>query len=322
VAQYLRTFLMDPYVIDKPFLLRWILVNALIVPKRKHSSSQLYKRIWTAEGSPLLIHSQRFIAKAQRYNSSNLSIHLAMRYGQPSIENALKAVKAEGTTSITFVPLYPQYTLSSFETCLVECRRLLTKLKISASALYTKPFFASDYFIDPIASQVKAHLLKLKPDHVLFSYHGIPERHIRKIDDAHACKFTHECCATFEKHSPHCYRAQCFRTTDLIASRADLPKGTYTTSFQSRLGRTPWIKPYSDQVIVDLASKYPHLAVICPSFVADCLETVEEVGIRMTNAYIAAGGRKLSLIPCLNDFEPWVDNVLAMTSDRNCLAIL
>lgn len=303
VRRFLREFLSDKRVIDLPFILRSLLLYVFILPFRPRRSAEAYQAIWTTKGSPLMIYSQALCDKVQARLGSQYQVALGMRYGQPSIAQALDALQS--CEQITIIPLYPQYssaaTGSSIEKTLLE----LAPKTIFPSLKIIRDFHRHPAFIKAQAAQIQPWIAQ--HDHILFSYHGIPERHVHKTGCNPVCQTN---CPS-KASASGCYRAQCFKTTELLVNELGLTH--YSTAFQSRLGRTPWIKPYTDSVLLTLAaSGVKRLAVVCPSFVADCLETLEEIGIRAKEQWLQAGGETLTLIPCLNDNDLWVDALLAI----------
>jgi ferrochelatase len=311
VRPYLREFLSDPRVIDIPAPLRWLLLNVFILPFRPRKSAEAYAKVWTPEGSPLLVHSRAFADKLSAELGPGYRVALAMRYGNPSIPSVLAGLLREPLKEIILVPLYPQYASSSTGTALEAALRALSLQWNVPSVRIVPPFFDRPEYLDAMGENAAPRLDAFRPDHVLFSYHGLPERHIRKSEysGAHAdlcLAQANGCCADHGIVNPFCYRSQSFATTRALASRLGLDPARTSTAFQSRLGRTPWIKPYTDEVLVTLArSGVRRLAVFSPSFVADCLETLEEMQIRGRESFLAAGGEDLMLIPALNANAAW-----------------
>ncbi len=315
VRTYLREFLSDPRVIDIPAVGRWLLLNAVILPFRPRKSAEAYSKVWTPEGSPLLAHSRAFTAKLAAELGDEYRVVLGMRYGNPSIHSAVEDILREPLKELVVVPLYPQYASSSTGTALEATLRAIAG-KWNIPALRTVPaFFDHPEYLAAMAENAAPRLAAFRPDHVLFSYHGLPERHIRKSEDTsgHCLSADNACCATYGAHNAFCYRAQSYATTRMLTERLGLDPARVSTAFQSRLGRTPWIKPYSDEVLVTLArSGVRRLAVFSPSFVADCLETLEEMTIRGTETFVAAGGEALELIPALNSNDTWVRSMASI----------
>lgn len=313
VGVYLKEFLMDPYVVDIPWLARAILVHWLIVPKRSNASGKLYESIWTDRGSPLMFHSEDLTSKmAEKLKGER--IELAMRYGSPSIKQALQRHKSAGVTRLLVVPLYPQYSTSATESSVDKVKKDLEAIQYSPEIQFVPAFYHRAEYLDAVADVSRNHLNGFRWDKVLFSFHGLPERQITKLDPTSAhCLKKSDCCERPVEANKLCYRFQSFQTAKEIAKRLGIPESKYVVGFQSRLGRTPWIKPYSDELYVSLAKEgVKRLAVFCPSFVADCLETLEEVSIRGSEQFKHAGGTELKLIPSLNSEPIWVDSLARM----------
>lgn len=311
VRAYLKEFLMDPYVLDIPFLIRWTLVHGVILPKRPKTSAEAYQKVWTERGSPLLFHHLDLTDKVKKRIGPEWSIKAAMRYGNPSISKAIQELKNEGIKDITLFPLYPQYSLAATESSIQEFKKRLKEIHPEASLSVVDPFYQHNLFTSVFAKVAERSLKDYSYDHVLFSFHGLPERQIKKLDQSQAhCLAASGCCDQVRDCNSMCYRAQCFRSASLIAQEMGLRSDQYTVSFQSRLGRTPWIKPYTDELYQELPKRgLKRLAVICPAFVADCLETLEEIRIRGKEDYLRAGGEDLRLVPSLNSEDEWADSV-------------
>lgn len=323
VKQYLREFLMDPWVIDIPFPLRWILVNLFILPRRSITSAAAYAKIWTERGAPLSFHLNDLIEKVQARlhppGERPWVVKGGMRYQSPSITQALNSFKAEGIRDIVVLPVYPQYSLAATESCLRACQRWV---RTNAPDMNLKPileFYNEPSFIQAFTDVASHHLKDFAFDHVLFSFHGLPERQIKKISPsyAHHCTFSPSCCESITEKNRQCYRAQCFATANTIATKLEISPSQYTVCFQSRLGRTPWIKPFTDELYRTLPAKgVKRLAIICPSFTSDCLETLEEVAIRGKEDFIRHGGEELILVPSLNSSEGWVNAICTMAEKK------
>lgn len=307
LARYLRQFLMDEYVLDIPFIKRWLLVNRIIVPRRKHSSAEHYQKIQMAEGSPLLVYTRKFAAGLAKELSDDYVIEIGMRYGNPSIPTGLINLKKTGVERIVAVPLYPQYTQSSFQTAVVETKKQAKKLGLTDKLKFVDPFYVDPGFIEAWAQIVREHFETHSADHILFSYHGVPVRHIKQLDPIDHCRVNETCCAEVSAANQNCYRVQCHATSRAIASMLGLNTDEFTTCFQSQFGKEEWIGPSFEDLLVELPKRgIKSLAVACPSFVADCLETLEEIGIRGREEFREAGGEELTLIPCVNDHPFWV----------------
>ena len=305
---YLQQFLMDPEVIDIPGILRWPLVHWFVVPRRARDSAALYQKIWTDHGSPLIQHSRLF-AKAledELKDQEGLMIALGMRYGEPSIRQALKNLPLKQLDRLIVFPLYPQYAQSSTLTAQMQVLEDLESLGQDELAVkWIEPFYSDSRYIDAVKAVSREPLEAFRPDFSLFSFHGLPERHLKRLHTT--CLLTENCCAKINGDNRNCYRAQCFSTAHAVAAALGIPTDRYSISFQSRLGRTPWIQPYTDFVIQDLpATGIKRLAVFCPSFVADCLETLDEIDNREKERFLNAGGEELRLMPSLNDHPAWV----------------
>ncbi len=314
VGRFLREFLMDEFVLDIPAPLRWFLVNVVIVPRRQRQSARLYQKIHTEHGSPLLIHSLELaerVAARLSGRPDEFMVQLGMRYGNPSIGSALAKLFAENVERVIVLPLYPQYAESSFETAVLEAQRKAYELGSAQTLGFLSPFYDRPEFIDACARRVADYLKVYQPDHLVFSFHGVPVRHIKKLDQSgRHCLIKADCCDAISPANHLCYRAQCVFTARAIARQLGLKDNFYTWSFQSRFGRAEWIGPSTEGVFGELGNRgIKSLAVFCPSFVADCLETLEEIAIRGRETFIGSGGRELSLIPALNTYEPWVESV-------------
>lgn len=309
VRAYLNQFLMDPYVIDIPKFLRHILVKGIITPRRSFKSAAAYEVIWSADGSPLVQYTKRFAQKLQKLVHFQYDVRWAMRYGQPSVEGTLKNWDID---ELLLFPMYPQYAESSTRTAIEEVLKFVpsgVKVKV------TKDFFEHEAFISSQVQRIQEHLDHVRPDHLLLSYHGLPEHHLTKLYPNHCLKDS-GCCAKVTEVNRYCYRAQCFATSRAIMSKLNYPAGHISISFQSRLGRRPWIKPYTDYVVPALAKQgVKRLSVASPSFVCDCLETLEEIQVRLKEQFLESGGGELHLIPAVNDEDHWVSNFRRIISD-------
>jgi len=315
VRRYLREFLGDPRVLDIHPVARALLLHLIILPRRPAKSAHAYASIWDAKrGSPLLYHSRDLAAAVAEQLGPDWHVELAMRYGKPSLGDALDALARSEVERVVVLPLFPQYASSSTGTAQARVMELAGQ-RWNVPALDFVPAFYSDPgFIAAFEQVARPVLAEFRPDHVLFSFHGLPVRQIVKTDrDRSICFQRTTCCD--ELTNPHCYRAQSFATARALASRLELASDRYTICFQSRLGRTPWIEPYTDHVIDRLGrGGTKRVAVMCPAFVADCLETVEEIGIRAREQFKLAGGDELILVPSLNATPPWVDAVCAIAT--------
>ncbi len=315
VKPYLDEFLMDKYVIDVPFLLRALLVRGIILRKRPEKSSEAYRKIWWDEGSPLIILSQRMFDKVKP--KVNVPVALAMRYGKPSILTGLQELHDQGVDDVFVVPLYPQHAMASTVTVNVKAEEMIAKhfpnMKMSTMpAFYNKP----DYII-ALSNSISKSVQGFEYDHLLFSYHGIPERHIRKTDVTKShCKIDKSCCSTPSPAHEFCYRHQCYETTRLVVEKLGIPEGKYSQTFQSRLAGDKWLDPYTDVEINKMPDKgIKKLAVVTPAFVADCLETLEEIAMEANSEFKEHGGEEFHAIPCLNDGDEWIDILSSWLND-------
>ncbi len=316
VRRYLREFLGDGRVIDINPVGRKALLEFVILPTRPAKSAEAYQQIWTEEGSPLLVHSRALEERVRAALQGELEVELAMRYGNPSIAAGLQALAGRGVTRVTVFPLYPQYAASTTASSLDEVLRVMRESWDLMPLTVVPAFYDDPLYLDAFRDVADEVIRSSRADHVLFSYHGVPERQIHKSDPggpgAH-CLQEASCCDAIGPHNHRCYRAQCYATTRALAHRLGLGQEGWSISFQSRLGRTPWIRPYTDEVLKELAGRgVKRLAVMVPSFVADCLETLEEIAMRGKEDFVAAGGEDLILVPSLNSHESWVRCVVEL----------
>ncbi len=306
VRRYLNQFLMDPYVIDVPWPLRRLIVGLILI-NRPAKSAEAYASIWWPEGSPLVVISQQ-LTDAVRPLWPHGPVSLAMRYGEPSISTRLLELAKQGVKTVTFAPLYPQFADSTTTTAIIEAQQCIKKHNLAIKLNTVQPFYADPIYIQALAKSAEAELQK-DFDHLLLSFHGLPERHLKKIDPTGThCLSDKSCCATASQAVlDTCYRAQCMRSAELFAQQSGLRSDQWSVSFQSRLGRAKWIEPYTDATLLELAQRgVKKLLVMSPAFVADCIETLEELGIEGREEFLAAGGEELVLIPCLNAQQHWV----------------
>ena len=314
VRRYLNQFLMDPYVIHLPWILRRILVSLFVLPSRPKSSTKAYQSIWMKQGSPLIFLSEKLKQAIQR--KVKIPVAMAMRYGSPSIESQLmELAKQQKPSEILFIPLYPHYADSTTTTSIKEAKRVIKKRRLKVKLTAIEPFYQRADYIDALVNSAKPYLQQ-DYDHLVFSYHGLPEMHITKLDKSGKhCLKQEGCCQKPHKAHKTCYRHQIMRTTQCFVEKAGLPADKYSIAFQSRLGRAKWLGPNTEDCLRELAAAgNKKILVICPAFVTDCLETLEEIAIRGEEVFKQAGGESLTLIPCLNDQPQWVD-VLASWCD-------
>jgi ferrochelatase len=307
VRRYLREFLSDPRVIDIPAVGRWLLLNLIILPFRPKKSAAAYAKIWTDEGSPLLTHSRALTDAVGRELGPDWGVELGMRYGQPSIASAVAKLREANPSRLVVLPLFPQYSEAATGSALAKLAEEMQRSDYALPQTTIRTFYEAPGFTQSVARTAEQSLRDFKADFLLFSYHGLPERHVRASDQTGAhCLASDDCCASIGDANRNCYRAHCFATTRAVAAMLALEPEQHATAFQSRLGRTPWIQPFTDHILVDLAERgIKNLAVICPSFTADCLETIEEIGIRAKEQWSELCDGQLELIPAVNARPDW-----------------
>lgn len=311
VRRYLKEFLSDPRVIAIPALARWILVNCIILPTRPKQSAHAYQKIWTEEGSPLLINSQNLAHSLQNELGDKYHVELAMRYRVPSIDEAFEKLK--NCEEITVLPLFPQYASATTGSIIEYIFNSKKKAPIFPNLTFIRDFYDNKHFINAQAALIRKHLKE--DDFLLLSYHGLPENQLEQI---HCQKKKDPNCALNNNCISGCYRSQCLQTSQLLQKALHLDDKQLMSSFQSRLGKTPWIKPYTDEVIISLREQgIENLAIACPAFVSDCLETLEEIGLQAKEQWISLGGKNFTLIPCLNDDPLWVTALCQMLTVNN-----
>lgn len=312
VRSYLREFLMDERVLDISFPARFCLVNFAILPFRPRHTAEAYRKIWLPEGSPLVVTSRKVTEAMQK--RMDVPVAMAMRYKNPSIASGIGTLCKQGVREIALVPLYPHYAMSSYETVVERVREVLAQDYPGCSLKVLPPFFNDPDYIAAMVGSARPYLEK-EYDHLLFSFHGLPERHMRKADPTGThCLSTPDCCERPSPAHATCYRAQARATIRAFVEKAGIPEGKYSLAFQSRLGRETWLPPYTSDVLLQMPGQgIRRLLVICPAFVSDCLETLEEIGMRGRESFIEAGGTDLTLIPCLNEHPLWIDALEKMT---------
>lgn len=306
VKPYLDEFLMDERVIDVPKWLRTILVRGIILQTRPKKSAKAYAKIWWDEGSPLIVISERFTEKLRKH--TDMPVALGMSYGTMTIKNALQELKDKGVDDILLVPMYPHYAMSSYETVVVKAMEVRKEFFPQMQLTTLPAFYHNPEYIKALSESIADGLKGFEYDHILFSYHGIPERHIRKSDPtSYHCKIDGSCCSINSVAHNTCYRHQVYETTELVKAELGLDETKVSSSFQSRLAGDPWLKPYTDYEFERLAKEgKKRLAVITPAFVADCLETLEEIAMEGHEQFEEAGGESYKHIPCMNDNDTWV----------------
>jgi len=319
VRRYLREFLWDRRVIDINPVGRALLLYGVILPFRPKRSAAAYRKIWTPAGSPLLVHGRALTAAVAERLGPSWRVELAMRYGRPSIDDALGrlfAPDAPALERLVVLPIYPQYASSSTGSTLERVLARLAPRTVVPALSFVQDFYLDPGFIEASVTIAREALAGFGPDHVLMSFHGLPERQVKACDPTGAhCLARASCCDRIVDANARCYRAQAFATARAIAQDLDLGAlgAGWSIGFQSRLGRTPWIRPFTDEVLIELAKAGKRrLAVLTPSFTADCLETLEEIGMRARESFVAAGGEDLLQVPCVNAHPRWVDAVAAL----------
>ena len=316
VKKYLMEFLMDERVIDYPYILRLLLVGGIIAPFRAPKSAEAYKSVWTKDGSPLIVLSKQ-LQQALQANVSD-PVELAMRYGNPTMKTAFDNLvnKSPGIDEVIAIPLYPHYAMSSYETAVEHAKAVHKKNGYKFSLSFIKPFFDEPHYINALTESIKPYLQE-EYDQVLFSYHGLPQRHMNKADPTkqHCMKLAN-CCDVASPAHATCYRHQCWTTTQLLAKSLDIPKEKTGFSFQSRLGREEWLKPYTALRLEELPEEgVKKLVILCPAFVSDCLETLEEIAVEGKESFLHAGGEKCTVIPCMNINPLWVSALATWVND-------
>ncbi|RYY38673.1 MAG: ferrochelatase [Chitinophagaceae bacterium] len=316
VKRYLDEFLMDARVIDKPWLIRNLLVRGIIVPFRAPKSAEAYKSVWTPEGSPLIVLSSQL---AGRLNEEvDEPVVIAMRYGTPSPKQAFDRLLAENPNlaQVLLVPMYPHYAMSSYETAVEYAKEQHKEGRYSFRLDYIKPYYNNEEYLEALCESIRPHLDK-EYDQILFSYHGVPERHIQKGDiTGQHCLKSGSCCDVPTAAHQYCYRHQCWSTTKEVVRRLNIPEGKWGFSFQSRLGRDPWLQPYTAKRLAELPGEgVKKVVVACPAFVSDCLETLEEIAVEGKESFLHAGGEHFDMVPCLNLHPLWIRAMVKWIGD-------
>ncbi|MDH5358220.1 MAG: ferrochelatase [Gammaproteobacteria bacterium] len=307
VRRYLNQFLMDRYVIQLPWVLRRLIVSLFVLPSRPKASAEAYQKVWLPEGSPLVVLSERLKDKLQTL--IDMPVAMAMRYGNPSIESQiLTLAKQPNLEEILLIPLYPHFADSTVTTCVEQTKAVIKKHQLALKLTVLPPFYEQPDYISALVNSAEPYL-EQPYDHILFSYHGLPESHITQLDKSgNHCLKLDDCCQRPHEAHKTCYRHQVLRTTQCFADKAKLSPDKYSVTFQSRLGRAKWLTPNTEDRLRELAaSGAKNVLVICPAFVTDCLETLEEIELRGLEVFEQAGGDSLTLIPCLNDHPEWIE---------------
>lgn len=317
VRKYLREFLMDGRVIDIPYIPRSLLVNGIIAPFRAPKSAKVYQEVWTENGSPLKHYGLVVEQELQKALGDAYMVKLAMRYQSPSIEAGLATFRQAGLTDIIVIPFFPQYASATTGSVYQKVMEILQTWEVIPSVRFVNRFLEHPGFIEGFAQIARKYMAEHAYDYYLFSYHGLPERQIRKGDvTKNVCQLG-ECCGSLHAMNQHCYRAQCFETTRLLVKALGIPEGKYITSFQSRLGNDPWIKPYTEDTIKELTAKgIKRVLAFSPAFVADCLETTIEVGVEYKEVFEKEGGEHWQLVESLNDSPLWIDTLVDLVVNQ------
>ncbi len=314
VRTYLRELLSSDRVLDINPFLRWLLLNIFILPFRPKKTAKSYKKIWLDEGSPLMVYSQK-LKKAlnDEFAKEQIHVELAMQCGEPSIKNALDRLRVKQYSRIIVLPMYPQYASSTFGGAIEDLYREIINDWNMPQLQIVPPFFSDSLFIEAWA-KVGMPYLDHNPDHVLFSFHGLPLRHLKKSDiSGNWCRNNKDCCIELTNENKYCYSAHCHKTSKLLAERLKLDADKWSVSFQSRFGREEWVRPYTEPHLEELAEKgIKRVVVFCPSFVSDCLETLEEIGLQAAENFRKCGGEELILVPSLNDHPEWIKSLTSI----------
>lgn len=316
VKEYLDEFLMDERVIDYRWIGRALLIQGIILRTRPAKSAEAYKTVWTEKGSPLIVITEQIKDKLQKL--VDVPVEIGMRYAEPSIETGIRKLQEQGVTDIVLFPLYPQYAMSTTETVIVKAEEVRKKHFPDIKINYVQPFYNRELYVNCLAESIREKLPQ-EFDAIQFSYHGVPERHLYKTDPSNTCKIDDSNCINSQnlEHNAYCYRHQCYKTTEAVLAKLGIPKEKAIVSFQSRLGKDKWIEPYTDETLETLPKKgIKNLVMVCPAFVSDCLETLEEISVEGKEEFLHAGGESFHYIPCLNDEDPWIDVVKTLCEER------
>ncbi len=305
VRSYLDEFLSDDRVLDRPKLIQQFVLKCFILPRRPIRAAHAYRKIWRPEGSPLMVIGRQ--VQESLAERLEIPVHLAMRYGNPSIPDTIAELAREGTDELNLIPLYPHYAMSSYETVVARVREVAGEQAPNLKITTLQPFYEQPGYIEALYQSARPFLEK-EHDHLLFSYHGIPLRHLRKADSSkHHCTMFKDCCTSCSPARSTCYKAQCLQTTAAFVQRAGLTPDRWSVSFQSRLAGEPWLEPYTDHELERFGkSGIKRILVITPAFVSDCLETLEEIAMAGRDTFIESGGREFTHIPCLNNHPEWI----------------
>lgn len=322
VRKYLFEFLNDPRVIDIPALARFILVNLIIVPFRAPKSAKIYEELWVnnglpdgKRGSPILYYGKSVQEKLQKSLGNDYDVYFAMRYKNPSIDDVLADVYKKNYEKIIVIPLFPQYASATTGSVIDKVMKIISQWWVIPEVKFIGQFYDNDGYINTMVEQAKKHKL-YEYDHVLFSYHGLPVRQVDKVYKDNTLCEVHNCETEINETNKYCYKATCYATTRLIAKKLGLPDEKYTVCFQSRLDKK-WLEPFADKVIIEQAKKgAKRLLVFSPAFVADCLETLIEIGVEYQKLFEEHGGEKVQLVESLNDHPMWIETLKEMVKNN------
>jgi ferrochelatase len=309
VRRYLNQFLMDPYVIQLPWIARRLIVSLFVLPTRPKQSAHAYQSVWMEQGSPLIVLSNKLLEAVRKH--VDIPVEMAMRYGKPSIESQLlKLVEQDKADDITFIPMYPHFADSTITTSVEQVKSVIKKHNLNIKLTVKPPFYQQEDYIKSLVTSAQPYLDQ-DYDHLIFSYHGLPESHIIQRDPTkNHCLQSGNCCQQASEAHKTCYRHHVMQTTARFIEQANITEDHYSVAFQSRLGRAKWLGPNTEDTLTLLAQQgKKKVLVICPAFVTDCLETLEEIAMQGNDVFIEAGGEQLTLIPCMNDHPEWVKTV-------------
>ena len=306
VRQYLRVFLSDDNVVDLPKFFQQFILRLFILPFRPKNTLEAYEKIWTKEGSPLIISTESIANKLTKKTGWN--VEYAMRYEEPSIEKALHKFKKNEINKIYVISLYPHNAMATTVTTELETRNVAMNVSNDFELIFTKPFFDNEEYINAMVNSIRPYVENKSYDKIIFSYHGIPKRQAKKTDETgEHCFSTSNCCEIENDGSKDCYRSHTRIASDLTAKKLGLEDDQWEIAYQSRIG-PGWLTPFTDKRLAKLPEEgKDNIAILCPSFISDCLETLEEIDIRGRETFLKAGGKKMTYIPCLNDSEDTIN---------------
>ena len=321
VYRYLNEFLTDRRVITLPYLKRNLLVRGIIVPFRYKESAKNYKQIWTDEGSPLDFYTKQAASLLQESLGEEYSVDYAMRYQTPSIEKTLETLLTHKIKKLIVIPLFPQYASSTAGSVIEKVMDTLKKKEVFPEIQMVSSFYDQPFFIDAFCDIARNSSYE-DYDHILLSFHGLPQKHLIKADSCNHCLKVENCCQTIHEKNHLCYSAQCHATAQKIADELKLERGSYSLCFQSRLGKDPWLQPFTSDVIHDLAKQgRKKVLVMCPSFVCDCLETLQEIAIEYHEEFVQAGGEELHLMRGLNNHPMFIKALTQLCKNEKPLEV-